>query len=215
MNRPIWIKYILIALVATMFLSLAACNQENHDKPSLTETKIETEDPTESLTDESETESDTDTDTESEPDTNAETEEITDNIDVDLDSIIYENGADIQGSGHLLEEDAFALVVRTFDRAIAIEKTADEIKAMLADKTSMTEGAVYLVKEPIVLDSNTVYYGNLGAIIAEGGIVIKDAEEVLIKELMVDGNITVENSTRIIIFRLCLHYIKNTADGQS
>ena len=204
MNRPIWIKYILIALVATMFLSLAACDQENHDKPSLTETKIETEDPTESLTDESETESDTDTDTESEPDTDAETEEITDNIDVDLDSIIYENGADIQGSGHLLEEDAFALVARTFDRAIAIEKTADEIKAMLADKTSMTEGAVYLVKEPIVLDSNTVYYGNLGAIIAEGGIVIKDAEEVLIKELMVDGNITVENSTGIIIFRLCL-----------
>ena len=86
------------------------------------------------------------------PPTEAPTEVPT---EIDIDSIVYEPGSDVKSAGHKLEEDAFALTDRTFDISLAVEKTADEIKAMLADKTSMTEGAVYIVKEPIILDSNT------------------------------------------------------------
>ena len=137
--------------------------------------------------------------------TTAPTEEPTEApSEVDPDSIIYESGEDVKSAGHKLEEDASALTDRTFDSSLAVEKTAEEIKAMLADKTSMTEGAVYIVKEPIVLDSGTKYYGNYAAIIAEGGIIIKDAEEILIKELVLVGNVTLENSTGITLFRLCM-----------
>lgn len=224
MHRPIWIKYILIMLAATMLLSLVACNPDSQEQPTVTETETETETDTETSTENTTIESETASSEESSNDTSetvsdtysvtetatetksiAETETETEAApEFDPDSILYENGNEIEGAGHLLDEEAFALVERAFDSSIAVEKTADEIKAMLADKTSMTEGAVYLVKETIVLDSNTIYYGNLATIIAEGGIVIKDAEEVLIKELLVEGNISVENSTGIIIFRLCL-----------
>lgn len=185
MKKPIWIKYILLALVVAMVLSLFACNdgsgqnetENNCSEPSESETAVDSED-----TEESENESESET-------------------EIDLDSITYENGAEIDGAGNLLDDEAFALVERSYDRSIAVEKSAEEIKAMLADKT-MTEGAVYLVKEAIVLDSNTIYYGNLATVIAEGGIIIKNTQEVLIKELIVEGNVTVENSTDAIIFRL-------------
>ena len=224
MNKPIWIKYMLIALVAAMIFSLVACDPYEQGEASSSENKTETEFATDKLDSETdsadETRADTgntepesanetipdevNTETESADEATTDAEGFETETDPDIDSIVYENGAEVDGAGHLLEEDAFALVDRTFDPSLAVEKSAAEIKAMLADKTSMTEGAVYLVKEPIVLESNTIYYGNLATIIAEGGIVIKDAEEVLIKELMVDGNITVENSTGIILFRLCM-----------
>ncbi len=168
------------------------------EEPTVAPTEEPTEEPTQAPTEEP-------TADPTEEPTRVPTEEPTEEpTEIDLDSVIYESGADIDSAGHKLEEDAFALTDRTFDKALAVEKTADEIKAMLADKTSMTEGAVYIVKETIVLDSNTKYYGNYAAIIAEGGIVIKDAEEVLIKELILEGNITVENSTGITVFRLCM-----------
>ena len=263
MRRPIWIKYILIALAAAMLLSLFACDNTQAEETTVpSPTEAETEKPTEeesttpetsknnteaptasavteesdtepaeeSVTEATETEEATREDTSEESDT--ESEEITDATpteeestaappeeatteapteepteaptEIDLDNIVYENGEEIDAAGDTLEDDAFALTDRSFDESLAVEKTAEEIKAMLADKTSMTEGAVYRVKETIVLDSNTKYYGNFAAIIAEGGIVIKDAEEVLIKELLVEGNVTVENSTGITIFRLCM-----------
>ena len=168
-----------------------------------TETETETTPVTETETipaTETETETETITATESETVANTEAETF-----VDPDTLLYGNGAAIDAAGDLLDDEAYALSDRTFDRESAIEKSAAEIKEMLADKTSMIEGAVYLVKEPIVLDSNdTKYYGNNAAIIAEGGIIIKDVNSVLIKELMIDGSITVENSTGVIIFRLCM-----------
>lgn len=220
MRRHVWVKYLLIVLATAMLLSLFACdNTEVEETTAPTVTEAETEKPTEEIgatdteapTSPADTEgSDTETGTESAEETaetNSEetsesaTEEAT---EIDLDDVVYENGGEIEAAGDMLEEDAFALTDRSFDEALAVEKTADEIKAMLADKTSMTEGAVYRVKETIVLDSNTKYYGNFAAIIAEGGIVIKNAENVLIKELLVEGNVTVENSTGVTIFRLCM-----------
>lgn len=220
MRRHVWVKYLLIVLATAMLLSLFACdNTEVEKTTALTVTEAETEKPTEEIgatdteaptspavTEGSDTETGTESaeetaETNSEETSESATEEAT---EIDLDDVVYENGGEIEAAGDMLEEDAFALTDRSFDEALAVEKTGDEIKAMLADKTSMTEGAVYRVKETIVLDSNTKYYGNFAAIIAEGGIVIKNAENVLIKELLVEGNVTVENSTGVTIFRLCM-----------
>ena len=176
-------------LAIAMLLSLFACNDGTGDGTDAPETEGQTE--SENVTG-------------SESETSSEAESDTGSGDFDPDDVIYANGGDVESAGHNIEEDAFALVERSYDKSLAVEKTADEIKAMLVDKASMTEGAVYLVKEPIVLDSNTKYFGNYATIIAEGGIVIKDASEILFKELIIEGNITVENSSEIILFRLCM-----------
>lgn len=122
----------------------------------------------------------------------------------DIEGVEYENGASISDAGTQWDEEAFAHTVNAIDESKAVTKTADEIIALLLDKDLMEEGEVYRVTEPIVLESNNKYYGNLAAIIAEGGIVIKDATKIVIKELVVKGNITVENSDNITFFKLDL-----------
>ncbi len=174
------------------------------EEPTAPPTQVPTQQPTETPTEvPTETPTPQPTEVPTEVPTETPTQQPTEvPTEFDPDLIVYEPGADIDSAGHKLEEDAFALTDRTFDRTLAVEKTAEEIKAMLADKTSMTEGAVYIVKEPIILDSNTKYYGNFAAIIAEGGIVIKDVEEIVVKELIVKGEVKIENSTGITFFRL-------------
>ena len=122
----------------------------------------------------------------------------------DIEGVEYENGASIANAGNKWDEEVFADTVNTIDESKAVTKTAAEILALLVDKDLMAEGEVYRVTEPIVLESGTKYYGNLAAVIAEGGIVIKDASKIVIKELVVKGNITVENSDNITFFKLDL-----------
>ena len=66
----------------------------------------------------------------------------------------------------------------------------------------LKEGDVYRVTEPLVLESGKKYYGNLVGLIAEGGIVIKDVDKIVVKELIVKGEIKIENSSNITFFRL-------------
>ncbi len=125
----------------------------------------------------------------------------------------YSDGEEIKDGGISWDEEAFALLKNEIDESKAVEKTAAEMLALLCDKENVTdksEGKVFKVTEPLVLTSNTKYYGNLSAVIAEGGIVIKDAEEIVIKELIIKGNITVENSKGITFFKLDL---KSDEDG--
>ena len=176
-------------------------SESGSETDSCSEYESESESETDSGSEyESESESETDSGSEYE----SESESETDSGNIDLDGVIFENGGEVASAGHDIEEDAFALTDRTYDKSLAVEKTAENIKAMLMDKTSMVEGAVYLVKEPIILDSDTKYYGNYSTIIAEGGIIIKDASEILLKELIIEGNIIVEGSSEIILFRLCM-----------
>ncbi len=121
-----------------------------------------------------------------------------------VEDVIYDNGDSLKGSGAVIGENSFSVTDFAIDESKAVQISPDEIKALLTDKKALAEGEVYLVTEPLVLDSNTKYYGNFAAIIAEGGIVIKDAEEIVIKELLVKGNVTVENSTGITFFKLGL-----------
>ena len=134
----------------------------------------------------------------------SETNPNEEDIVIGDDDLVYPNGDEVKGAGLKWHPEVFAGQDHTIDESKAVEKSAAEMLELLKNRDMMTGGEVYLVKEPIVLESDTKYYGNLAAIIAEGGIVIKDVSEIVIKELVVKGNVTVENSTGITFFKLDL-----------
>ena len=156
---------------------------------------------------ESESDATSETETETESDATSETESESETLP---SGDYYGNGEEIKNAGVVWDEEAFALTNNPIDESAAITKTAAEMLALLVDKEALNQGEVYRVTEPLVLSSNTKYYGNLAAIIAEGGIVIENAEEIVIKELVVKGNITVKNSKGITFFKLDLI---SSADG--
>lgn len=107
-----------------------------------------------------------------------------------------------KGVGADFTDKPFPLTSNTIDESIAVTKTAEEVLALLADKDAMAMGEVYRVTEPIVLNSDTNYYGNLAAIIAEGGVEINNADSVVVKELIIKGSITVTRSSNITFFNV-------------
>ena len=201
-------RLLSVVLALTMLLSsvaiLASC--ENEEQPTETETKTETKTETES---ESEATSETDTESGavSETDTKTETESETETLP---STDFYGNGDEIENAGVVWDEDAFANTSNPIDESKAVNKTAAEMLALLTNKEALKQGEVYRVTEPLVLSSSTKYYGNLAAIIAEGGIVIENSEKIVIKELVVKGNITIKNSTGITLFKLDL---TSSSDG--
>ncbi len=138
--------------------------------------------------------------------------------EVPVDEIVYENGSEIKNAGHKWDADIFAAADHSFDESKAVTKTAAEMLELLKNgKTELAQGQVYIVTEPLVLTSETKYYGNMAAIIAEGGILIKDVSDIVIKELILKGSITVENSSAITFFKLDLSGVENgvTVDAKS
>ena len=170
-----------LAMILGAFAALTACNDTEQDTESPTAEQSETSAPTEAPTD-------------NETETGPETE--TDPPD------LYGNGDTVKDAGVQWNSDLFALKDNVIDESKAVEKSAAELYELLKNKTALKEGEVYIVKEPLVLESNTRYYGNLASVIAEGGIVIKDVSEVVVKELIIKGNVTVENSTGITFFKV-------------
>ena len=170
------------------------------ESPTDTPTATETAEATESNT---ESESDTATDTESESQSSIESESTSETESAE-EVIIYGEGEEIKEAGADIKDNSFSVVEFSVDESLAVDITAEELKALLIDKKALTGKEVFRVKDPIVLDSNTKYYGNFASVIAEGGIVIKDAAEIVIKELVVLGKVTVENSTGITFFKLGL-----------
>lgn len=184
MKRKLLSILLALAMLASACALIASCESGENE----TEAPSNTEGSTDSETDSGEEESDT-----------AEDETIP-----NIEGVEYEDGASIADAGTQWDDEVFAGTINEIDESKAVNKTADEIIALLADKDLMAEGEVYRVTEPIVLESGEKYYGNLAAIIAEGGIIIKDASKIVIKELVVKGKITVENSDNITFFKLDL-----------
>lgn len=217
-------KLLSVILALTMLLSSAAvlASCVNEEQPTETETEKNTETSTDSG-DSADTGSQTETgasDTEStdSSDTGTGTESGSETGTTEIETeTSYGNGEEIKDAGVVWADDSFANTSNTIDESKAVNKTAEEMLALLTDKEALKQGEVYKVTEPLVLSSNTKYYGNLAAVIAEGGILIENAEEVVIKELIIKGNITVKNSTGITLFRLDLTSTANsvTADSKS
>ena len=115
---------------------------------------------------------------------------------------IFPNGDTVKDAGTQWDEEVFALSENTIDESKAVNKTAAEMLELLGNKDALKEGEVYRVTEPLVLQSGNKYYGNLCSIIADGGIVIKDVQDVVVKEIIVKGEVTVENSKSVTFFKL-------------
>ncbi len=125
-----------------------------------------------------------------------ETEPETDPI-VELGG--YQNSEMIENAGAVWKDDAFASNENAIDEASAITKDAAEMLAILSNKDMMKAGEVYKVKDPLILTMDTSYYGNMAAVIAEGGIIIRDVSNIVLKDIIIKGSITVENSTNITL----------------
>ena len=151
----------------------------------------------------------TDKETESQPqesDTSANTsesesrEDESDSTDVP-DESLFGDGENISDAGIAWEKDAFAIVEYVVDESKAKEVSASKLADILKNETAVKDD-VYKVTEPLVLESGFDYGGNFASIIATEGIVIKDCNDIVIRELIVKGDVTVENSSEIVLFNV-------------
>ena len=199
-------KIISIFLSLVLSLSslslLAACNDKAPENPGTSQTEsvnTEADQP-------KETESEKASDATNLPDTTDPEEtdpaESEGETSLDLDEITYENGKEIDGAGYEWDEEAFVLTENTVNEADAKKISADALKSLLLEMDTERRGEVYLLDEPLYLDADTKYYGNLAAVIATKGIFIDNVENVVIKELIVIGDISVKGSHKITFFKL-------------
>ncbi len=114
----------------------------------------------------------------------------------------YSNGGKLKDAGDSLNERDFALGENTIDESKAVIKTAEELLALLSKKDGVKAGEVYKVTEKLTLKSDTTYYGNMAAVIAEGGIEIASASGVVLREIIIKGSITVSSSTDIELYKV-------------
>ena len=156
--------------------------------PTETEIPEETEIPTEgNTTVQTETPTETETEAPTEPDTEAD--------------LLYENGEEIDEAGIEWDKDAFALLDYTVNESLAVEISAEELCSIL-NAESATEGAVYIVNEPLVLTSGLDYDGNFASVIATKGIIIDGQNDIVIRELIIKGDVTVKNSSELVFFNV-------------
>ena len=117
----------------------------------------------------------------------------------------YGNGPTIEEAGAKWEQGFFPNIKHTVDTSKAVPITAEELLVKLQDRdgeNALKKGEVWIVTEPLVLESDCKYYGNGAAIIAEGGIIIKDEVGVVIKDIIIRGTLSIENSHEIIFFKV-------------
>ncbi len=121
------------------------------------------------------------------------------------DSIIYDNGGNVTGSGVTWAPNAFATLDNAIDESKAVEITAEELLAKLSVRDNdLSADDVYKVTGPLTLSSDTKYYGNFASVIAPDGIIIDSASEIVVKELIVKGNVTIKNASSVTFFKLDL-----------
>lgn len=198
----------LLVAIVTAF-TLFACNGNEEETGSKETTDIETDDQTESISDSSDTtESDSTSDTNGS--SNTETESASDidgsetesgsESETESNSELYGNGDDLKNAGTSWDSDAYALTKNSIDESKATVISAADFLAKLTDN-SLKAGEVYKVNEVISLASDTEYYGNGAAVIAEKGISVKNTDGTFVTELIIKGNVTVEGSTDFTMFR--------------
>jgi len=150
--------------------------------------------------------------------TETETSETTEEIDTTPHDDVYGNGADIAQAGAMWETGFFANVKHNVDESKAVSITAEELAAKMMNRDgpdALKEGEVWRVSDTLHLNSNSKYYGNGASIIAEGGIVIKDALDVVLKDVIVKGSLSIENSSQIILYKVDLESTDTTVTVDS
>ncbi len=205
-------RLLAMLLCGLMTFSLFACNGGSEETQAPTD-EATTEAPTENDTSAEETtEETTSEETTSEEEASEETtteEEISEETtseEATTEEVTgdYSNPKGIASAGAFFDDDAFALTENVIDESKAVIKTAAEMLALLESKDGAAAGEVYLVTEPLILTSDKTYRGNLAAIIAEGGVIIKDISGATLREVIIKGSITVENASEINFYMLDL-----------
>ncbi len=137
------------------------------------------------------------------------TEETTNGIDEDITEDAteefngeYSNGNGIGYAGAQLTNDSFALKNHKIDESKAVNITASELLALLENKNGAKLGEVYRVTGALTLESDKTYYGNMAAIIASDGIIIKNVSGTNIRDLLVIGSVVIENSADINLYKV-------------
>lgn len=209
MNRKTISLLLAVLLLLGTCLIATGCNENENvttNAPDTESTEADTSDSTDSTDSSNSTDSDESTTsiTDSGDDNSTESTESTENDTTetteDIGDDIYENGGDVKHAGFSWYDDAYAYTENIVDTSKAKDISANDMKALLTAQT-LEAGDVYRVTDALVLDSDTKYYGMGAAIIATGGLIIKDAHEIVVKDLVVLGSISVENSTGITFFR--------------
>ena len=119
-----------------------------------------------------------------------------------MEGTSYENGDSVSGSGTSWYEGAFQTVEHPVDESKAEDISAADLIELLKDRNALTSEKVYRLSEPLKLSSGTKYYGNGAAIIVPQGIIIENANDIVVKEVIVKGKITVTGSERSPFSRL-------------
>lgn len=207
MKRKIWAIATALSIVMLSITVFQACNGQNSGTPNTNDTEsekvtiVESDSANESnKTDESDNsdEKDTDNDQAQTGDSDSEQE---DGKDETPDDSYFGNGGKINEAGIAWEKDAFALVEYVVDESKAQTVTAAQLADILKSESAQKD-EVYKITEPLVLESGFDYGGNFASIIASAGVVIKDCNDIVIRELIIKGDVTVENSSDIVLFNV-------------
>lgn len=224
MKKKLISMLLAAALVISVPLTFAGCNEtekntsETSDSETIETTEKSDDNTTEAKTDETtntETDSSADSDTDDTASSETGTTETgtvettetgtTETTETETDTSgsdeIYGDGGNVKNAGYSWDDDAFALKEHKIKASAAQDITAADLKAKLISK-ELTGNEVFNVTDLLTLDGNTKYYGNGAAIIASAGIKIKDAEEIVIKELVISGDMILENADGITFFRV-------------
>ena len=184
-NRSIAIL-LMAAIAATSSLALFSCTDGNGANSGSTSGESE------SIFEESNTGSDV-----SESNSGEDESESEGNL---ADSL-FGDGEDISEAGIAWDKDAFALFEYTVDESRATEVSASELAEILKSE-SASKDDVFKVTEPLVLESGFDYGGNFASIIATEGVIIKDCNDIVVRELVIKGDVTIENSNEIVLFNV-------------
>lgn len=118
---------------------------------------------------------------------------------------VYDNGGTVSGAGTEWNPTAFADAEFEINESAAQTIAADELLAIMQDReNSLTKDNVYVVSGPLKLVSNAKYYCNFATVIAPDGIIIDGESEIVVKELILKGSITIKSSTDVTFFKLGL-----------
>ena len=94
----------------------------------------------------------------------------------------------------------------------AAEITWSELSAKLTDRNGCKSDEVYLVSEKGVILPDTKYYGNGCTVIFTGGIEISGVSNAVIKEMIIKGDVILDNSDSVTVFEVGI--VGNVTVGQ-
>ena len=121
------------------------------------------------------------------------------------DDVIFNNGNVIDMAGINWEDGFFSTIKHSIDESKAQSISAADLLAKMQNRTgddALKSGEVWIVTDALVLESDKSYYGNGAAVIAKGGIVIKNAVDVVLKDVVVKGKLNIENSSELVFYKL-------------